>query len=79
LAVRKRKTPQKQRKPRTAPERRPGQPWTIPELARELRVSDQYLYDQIKKAKIKALALDGVFRIADSVAQQMLGKEPVAA
>jgi hypothetical protein len=64
---------QQPRKVKAAPPRQPGQPWTVPELARELRVSDQYLYDRIKAGKVKVLQLDGVNRIADSVAQNLIG------
>jgi len=70
--------PQKPQKPRSAAERQPGQPWLISELARALRVSDQFLYDKIKPGKLTVLELDGVYRVPDPVAQRLLGREPVA-
>lgn len=66
--------PAKQHKqPKPVAVRQAGQPWTVPELAAELRVSDQYLYNRIRAEKIEVLKLDGVFRIPDRVAQQMMG------
>jgi hypothetical protein len=61
-----------------AQERRVGQPWTVPELAEHLRVSDQYLYNQIHAGKIAVLDLDGVYRIADSTARKLTGEEIAA-
>jgi hypothetical protein len=73
MAARPRKTPKKQRRVKTTLPRQPGQPWTIPELSRELRVSDQYLYDRARKGELEVLPLDGVFRVSDAIAQQLLG------
>jgi hypothetical protein len=59
--------------------RRPNQPWTIAELAAELRVSDQYLYNKIRDGKVEVLDLDGLYRIADPVARRLLGWESAPA
>jgi hypothetical protein len=68
----------RERRASAAPERRAGQPWTVPELAAELRVSDQHLYNMIRAGRIATLKLDGVYRVADSVAQRLIGVEVTA-
>jgi hypothetical protein len=59
--------------------RRAGQPWTVAELADELRVSDQYIYNMVRADKITVLDLDGVIRIPDPVARKLKGEEPAQA
>jgi excisionase family DNA binding protein len=72
-ASRIRNLPAKERQPPA--ERRPNQPWTVSEFAREARCSDQHIYNLIRQGRIEALDLGGVVRIPDRVARQLLGAE----
>jgi excisionase family DNA binding protein len=62
----------------SAATRRQNQPWTVAELAHEVRCSDQHIYNLIRQGRIEALDLGGIVRIPDRIARRLVGEEIAA-